>query len=214
MEDASGLSPLVKLQMIGLDGSEFEMNVPNWITAGDLCDQIFDHISIAPQHRRMALQHGTTLLDLDRSLKDQGLQENSALSYVFIAPSLKEALEALTGSSGDPHALVGLTTLRGVALDHLKFLPKSLKSLTFRSDFNSGLETRVPSLQSLTFGSHFNQSLAGVSLPSKLRDLSFGSDFNQTLVGLDWPSGLEHLRFGTELTRIWQECIGRPAFEL
>ena len=169
---------------------------------------------------RIAVQHGSSPLSLDQTLRQQGLAalagECITMSCVYVRVDLLAASKYLRGEQVEEEefSLHGLTQIGGVtSVQQLLQLPSSLQHLNLSVDFNDSLrQVSFPSgIKTMTFGnlldqsfhgvalpagSCFNQSLDGVALPAGLRTLACGDNFNQSLDGVALPAGLQTLTFG------------------
>ena len=149
---------------------------------------------------RISVQHGSSPLSLDQTLRQQGLGECATLSYVYVPVDILAAWKYLQGEQVEDQefSLHGLTRIGGESARQLLQLPSSLQHLKLSEDFDATLHgvTLPAGLQTLTFGKRFNQSLDGATLPAGLQTLTLGQDFNQTLDGVSLPAGLQTLTFG------------------
>ena len=149
----------------------------------------------------ISLQHGSSPLSLDETLKQQGIVgESVTLSYVYVPADLLAAWKYLQGEQVDEEfSLHGLTRIGGIeSAQQLLHLPSSLQHLEL-GDLNEGLlgVNFLPSgIKTITFRVDFNQSLDGVTLPAGLQTLTFGWRFNQSLDGVTLPASLQTLTFG------------------
>ena len=124
---------------------------------------------------KFALQHGTSPLVLNQSLKQQGMvSEAETLSATYMPANLFAAGCFIQGLSASEEALEGLTclTLR-MPGPYMRYLPESLEELTVQFNWKDALNAMYmpPSLPKLKFYECFNQSLEGVTLPSSLQTL-------------------------------------------
>jgi len=178
---------------------------------------------------RISLQHGSSSLSLDQTLRQQGIiGEGVTLSYVYVPADLLAAWKYLQGepAQDEEFSLHGLTRIEGwilcrllhlpSSLQHLKLdefneslvgvnFPSGIKTIIFSCKFNRSLDgvTLPAALQTLDFGDDFDQSLDGVTLPAALKNLIFGDRFNQSLEGVTLPVGLQTLTLGFSLTKAW-----------
>ncbi|CAK9114319.1 Putative F-box and FNIP repeat-containing protein L60 [Durusdinium trenchii] len=208
----------MQLKVVGLDGEELVLQVPETLTGREVRQRIAERL-VPKVGARVSVQRGSELLAPLKTLKEQGVHE---VSFVYIPVSLQEALRVLQfprpvlGASMGPGsaefgagdvdevlALEGIVRLSGLQSLELRELPRSLVSLTFGSSFNQSLVgVSLPqSLQSLKFGSEFNQSLDGVNFPHSIQNLTFGRRFNQKVDKVAWPSNLQSLVFGDEFNQ-------------
>eukprot|EP00435_Cladocopium_sp_Y103_P057833 s56_g20.t1 len=212
-----------------LPGFSAVMQSLRWWTAVSLCmtgrqlrQMISEELPCKPG-THISVQHGSSPLSLDQTLRQQGLGECVTLSYVYVPVDILAAWKYLQGEhvEDEEFALHGLTRIEGVksarqllqlpsSLQHLKLdrnfnesiaqvsFPNGIKTMIFGDAFRATLHgmTLPAGLQTLTFGQCFNQSLDGVSLPAGLQTLTFGKCFNQSLDGVSLPAGLQTLTFG------------------
>ena len=152
---------------------------------------------------------GSTVLELEKPLGEQGVLSGSNVTYVLQAASAEDVM-CLAQKAGQKQNLdlrdqLFWATLRCLSLAGLPNLPlpSKLQSLTFGNRFDESLEqVSLPStLESLTLGNSFRQSLEMVRFPTGLLSLTFGHCFNQSLEKVSLPSALQSLTFGTDYNR-------------
>ena len=128
---------------------------------------------------RISVQHRSSPLSLDQTLRQQGLGECATLSYVYVPVDILAAWKYLQGEQVEDQefSLHGLTRIGGVeSARQLLQLPNSLHHLKLDKIFDATLHgvTLPAGLQTLTFGRCFNKRLDGATLPAGLQTLTFG----------------------------------------
>ena len=182
---------ILDLQVVGLHGEGFRLQVPDWLTGAELRSRIAQQLQ-GPAGFRVSVQTGSQLLRPEQSLREQGLSGFECVSYVYEPSHLLDAWKLLDGFpvEDEDKALEGIVCVQGIwNVEQLRRMPKSLKDLTFSHKFDQSLEGIAwPSdLQNLRFGLRFNQTLRQVTWPSSLQHLRFEGKFNQPLQGVSWP---------------------------
>ena len=184
---------LLRIQVVGVSGEGFQVQVPKSLTGSELRLIIRDRLPLKAG-ARVVVMKGSQKLSLTKTLAQEGLAqgEPSSLSYAYEMANLQEAWRCFQGHpvEDETMALEGILQLKGLdGLTQLRSLAY-LKSLSFGDGFNESLKGVAwpNSLQCLSCGDGFNQSLEGVAWPSSLQCLSFGFKFNQSLQGTAWPS--------------------------
>ena len=207
------MSQQMTVEMVGLDGESFRLPEVSVACSGqELRDLARSYLLSSKRPRksgRIVLQVGSKMLDLKKTLKEQGLLDSSSsvrVSYVYVPANLENAWRFVESLPVDDEvsALDGITHLEGISsLKQVRQLPESLECLAFGGDFNETLEgLLLPNgIQSLKFGNLFNQTFQRVRCPSSLLTLTFGDSFNQTLEGLSWPSCLQKLTLGKDFNQ-------------
>ena len=144
---------------------------------------------------RISVQHRSSPLSLDQTLRQQGLGECAALSYVYVPVDILAAWKYLQGEQVEDQefSLHGLTRIGGESARQLLQLPSSLQHLKLSEDFDATLHgvTLPAGLQTLTFGNAFSGSLQGVSQPAGLQRLTLGDCFDESLSVVTLPTGLQ-----------------------
>ena len=192
---------MVELHICGLSGEELMHTKLPAATLGQEVRQMVAEKLPSKPGTRFLLYHGVSKLMLNKTLQEQGIDQEVTLTYTFCSTDLYAAWSFVQGKATEEanrFSLEGVTSIEGASTsEYLCNLPESLRSLTFGRDFNQNLEcvTFPNSLQSLTFGFAFNQNLAQLTFPSGLRSLTFGYTFNQILEGAPFPGGLRSLMF-------------------
>ena len=195
----------VKLNLFTLSGRKMEMPpVQDSMLGADLVRLVAKlHPSEAGSRYYVQIIHALKYMELDKSLKQHGIDENTALTCLYLKATAQQVLKVITSAIIIRDILLAdipvwdtVHTLRwmvvGVAL------PSRLQSFTFNG-YRSLDQVALPSgLQNLTFGDVFNQNMDQVALPSGLQSLTFGANFNQNIDKVALPSGLQSLTFGTE----------------
>ena len=125
---------------------------------------------------RLVLHHGAAALGMDQTLSEQGIVSDATiLSCTYMPANLYAAGCFLQGLSTFAEALEGLTCLTlKIPGEYLRYLPKSLESLTIEFNSSEGLSNMPNGLQKLILGAPFNQNLERVTMPPSLQTLTFG----------------------------------------
>ena len=169
------------LEIKGLDGSTFELQVGDDATVEDVYKYTSEKIGLKPG-KKLLLTSGCTILDYSRPLLQQA--EGVEISFVVQQISLK---------------------------DFAKIFWNAMRTQTKESLTAEDVKTlHAAAIASIHFGATFNQSLADVTLPSSLQTLTFGDWFNQSLSGVTLPSSLQTLTFGGSLVKVSQVILQRP----
>ena len=140
----------------------------------------------AKKGRRLMIHHADSPLNLQQTLKEQGIVgEIATLSCTFVPTDLRAAwliIQGLPVLSGE--LLEGVTRIEGIEV--WKPLPENLESLTF--------------------GRRFDQSLEGVTLP---KGLSIAWDLAplSIRVSQEWPCQPVFVSWNldTSSTKVWKE---------
>ena len=157
------------LEIKGLDGSTFELQVGDDATVEDVYKYTSEKIGLEPG-KKLLLTSGCTILDYSRPLLQQ--VEGGEISFIVQRISLNDfakhfwnAIQAETKESLTAEDVITIRAAAVVSI-HLGKFPVSIHLGKF-GDGLGGL-TLPSSLQTLTFGHGFNKSLAGFTLPSSL----------------------------------------------
>ena len=212
-----GSSDLFDLHVLRMTGQEFLLKVPPTMLGREV-RQIVSKKFPSKRGAKLVLHHGTSELALNQTMEEQGIvREAGTLSCTHVPANLFAARCFVQGLTTCEEALEGLThmTLKQPGQQHWNYLPETLESLTFGTDFNQGLcdMHMLTRLQSLTFGARFNQSLDRVTLPPSLETLTFGADFNQGLEAVTLPASLQALTLGRGFSHSLEGVTLPPSLE-
>eukprot|EP00435_Cladocopium_sp_Y103_P027448 s602_g6.t1 len=200
---------------MNLNGKRFTLNVPDSIFGWEL-QQIATESLPYQEGIKLAIQHGSSPLNLNQTLRQQGITgESMTLSFVYLPVNLHAAWMCLKGKKvvDWEFSLCGVTQIHKMIgrLQDLK-LPESLQSLTlsFRG-LGGGFIDQLQDLN-LRFDqtwSHMS-SRSYINWPQKLRNLTLAIG-SQSLHGICLPEGLQSLTLtAAEKTYFHMDQIDLP----
>ncbi|CAJ1360498.1 unnamed protein product [Effrenium voratum] len=189
-----GLSGEDESQVTSPDG--FRLSVPSCALGLDVAQAVQTHLGPRPGGV-LRLVHGGFQLELESSLCQQDVQDESTIQCIYVPTKLLSAYETLSSRSEDVDLLEGIIEICA------GFVPRNLHGLLSLSLGDApGFAGLAPEkLQHLTLGHAFNESLEGVTLPCGLQSLTFGYAWDKELQKVTFPEGLHILSFGSSFNR-------------
>ena len=146
------------LEIKGLDGFTFELQVGDDATVEEVYKNISEKIGLKPG-RKLLLTSDCIMLDYSRPMLQQ--VQGGEISFIVQRISLN---------------------------DFAKSFWNAIEAETKESLTAEDVHTlHAAAIVSMHFGPRFHQSLAGVTLPSCLQTLTFGDEFDQSLAAVTLP---------------------------
>ena len=146
------------LEIKGLDGFTFELQVGDDATVEEVYKNISEKIGLKPG-RKLLLTSDCIMLDYSRPMLQQ--VQGGEISFIVQRISLN---------------------------DFAKSFWNAIEAETKESLTAEDVHTlHATAIVSINFGPRFHQSLAGVTLPSCLQTLTFGDEFDQSLAAVTLP---------------------------
>lgn len=174
----------VRLELVGVDGEGLTLQVPDCLVGRELHVLVSKQLPPKPGAVRL-LQQKESILEFNKTLREQGILPNSCFSYVYIPAKVYSVWKVLAGMRIDGkeqefardtvQQLVGISNSSG-----LRDL-SSLQDVIFSSDFD---ESQL-FLSSLTFGRPFNQTLDYAAFPSSNQNIPGSCKSSPQLAQLD-----------------------------
>ena len=129
----------VRLELVGVDGEGLTLQVPDCLVGRELHILVSKQLPPKPGAVRL-LQHKESILEFNKTLREQGILPNSCLSYVYIPAKVYSVWKVLAGmpieGKEQEFALDTVRQLAGISnSSELRDL-SSLHDLTFSRDFD------------------------------------------------------------------------------